>query len=227
MSDARSDILGAVKRATGDAAANPQLARDFAARCAAPKVNLVPERGQGSGAALIDHFVAEAERATATVERLTSREQVPAAVAAYLERHALPAELKVSPALKGLDWAGQTALRAEFGRAGGDDHVGVSEAFAGIAETGTLVLLSGPETPATLNFLPDTHFVVLKAARIGGSYEDAWARLRQERGPDGFMPRVVNWITGPSRSADIELILLLGVHGPRRLHILLIDGEDT
>ncbi len=226
MSGARDDILGALRRATGNAGANGELARAFAERCAAPRANLIPERGRSAGADAVARFVTEAERAAATVERVAARSRVPAAVAAYLETHGLPGPLKAAPALDGLDWAVSASLEVTFGRAGGDDHVGVSEAFAGIAETGTLMMLSGPATPATLNFLPDTHFVILDAARIEGSYEDAWARLRREHGPDGFMPRGVSWITGPSRSADIELILLLGVHGPRRLHVLLIDGEE-
>ena len=62
--------------------------------------------------------------------------------------------------------------------------------------------------------------------RIVGAYEDAWQRLRGQFG-SGVMPRVVNWITGPSRTADIEQTLLLGAHGPKRLHILLIDGNEA
>ena len=94
--------------------------------------------------------------------------------------------------------------------------------FAGVAETGTLVLLSGPESPTTLNFLPDVHIALLFTDRVVGSYEDVWARLRARDGAT-VMPRVVNWITGPSRTADIEQTLLLGAHGPRRLHIILVD----
>ena len=226
MSEARADILGALRRSTGNAGTNSELARRFAERCAAPRANIVPERGRG-GAGLVERFIAEAERATASVERLTARDGIPAAVAATLDREGLPLHVKAGPALDGLAWSDQSALEVTFGRAGGGDPVGVSEAFAGIAETGTLMLLSGRDMPATLNFLPDTHVIVVETDRIVGCYEDAWARLRRERGTDGFMPRGVNWITGPSRSADIELILLLGVHGPRRLHVLLIDGEDT
>jgi L-lactate dehydrogenase complex protein LldG len=93
------------------------------------------------------------------------------------------------------------------------------------------MLMSGPESPTTLNFLPQLHIVVLPAARIVGCYEDAFARLRAARAggsgggsPEGMMPRVVNWITGPSRTADIEQTLLLGVHGPRQLQILILGG---
>ena len=109
------------------------------------------------------------------------------------------------------------------GRAQAEDRVGLSHAFAGIAETGTLALVSGPDNPTTLNFLPETHIVVVEAQTIVGDYEAFWAKLRAAYG-EGTMPRTVNFITGPSRSADIEQTLLLGAHGPRTLHILIVDA---
>jgi L-lactate dehydrogenase complex protein LldG len=84
------------------------------------------------------------------------------------------------------------------------------------------VLLSGPDNPTTIHFLPDTHIVVVRAADIVGDYETVWRRLREKLGP-GAMPRLVNLITGPSRSADIEQTLLLGAHGPRALHIVVVE----
>ena len=98
-------------------------------------------------------------------------------------------------------------------------------AFAGIAETGTLMLASGPDNPTTLNLLPDNHIVLLQHKKIVGSYEDSWSALRKaQSGRRGkrTMPRTVCFVTGPSRSADIEQTLLLGAHGPRRLHIILL-----
>ncbi|MCG8400348.1 MAG: LUD domain-containing protein, partial [Firmicutes bacterium] len=165
--------------------------------------------------------------AGATVASGKSDDEIPGAVAALLTQYGLANRIKAAPALEYLPWPGQADLAVDFGRARGQDSVAISRAFAGIAETGTLMTLSGPETPMTLNFLPDIHILVLAKARIVGAYEDAWALLRAERQGGSFMPRAVNWITGPSRSADIELVLLLGVHGPRRLHILLVDGEET
>ncbi len=97
--------------------------------------------------------------------------------------------------------------------------------MAGIAETGTLLLASGPEAPTTLNFLPDNHVVVLKASQVVGAYEDALDRLRETHGP-GKLPRVINFITGPSRTADIDQTIQLGALGPRRLHVLLVEDTD-
>ena len=218
MSGAREDILTAIRRAAVAPDGNPE------ARLADPRPNLVPARGKGTPDELLARFIAESDAAKATIARLGTRDEIPAAAEAYLTANSQPFEIKAAPGLASLPWADQTQLSVQFGRAEGSNHVGVTEAFAGIAETGTLMVLSGPDNPASLNFLPDTHMVVLDASRIVGAYEDGWALLRREYGQTDFMPRMVNWITGPSRSADIELILLLGVHGPRRLHILLIDG---
>jgi len=99
------------------------------------------------------------------------------------------------------------------------DAVSVTASFAAVAETGTLMLVSGPESPTRNNFLPETHVVVLRAGEIVGTYEEAWDRLRAARA----MPRVVNFITGPSRTGDIAQKLELGAHGPRRLHIVLVE----
>ena len=97
----------------------------------------------------------------------------------------------------------------------------MSHAFAAVAETGTLVLISGADNPTTLNFLPDVHIVVVDASDIAPDFETVMARLRERFGA-GVMPRTVNMITGPSRSADIEQTLILGAHGPRKLHVIVV-----
>ena len=108
------------------------------------------------------------------------------------------------------------------GRAEAIDAVSLTPCFAAIAETGTLMLISGAVTPTTLNFLPDTHIVVVNANQVVATYEDGWDRLRT----GGGMPRAINFITGPSRTGDIEQRIELGAHGPRRLHIILVDDPQ-
>jgi L-lactate dehydrogenase complex protein LldG len=98
----------------------------------------------------------------------------------------------------------------------------VTPCFAAIAETGSVVLLSSAQTPTTLNFVPDDHIVVLGTAQIVWHIEDVWQRLRA-RGTS--LPRAVNIVSGPSRTADIEQVVQLGVHGPRRVHLLVVDQE--
>jgi L-lactate dehydrogenase complex protein LldG len=122
-----------------------------------------------------------------------------------------------------LRWGSAPALEVLRGPSDGHDLAAVSHAFTAVAETGTVVLTSGPDNPTTLNFLPDTHIVVVAAQDIAGDYETVWQRVREKFGVDA-LPRAINMITGPSRSADIGQILILGAHGPRRLHVLVV-GE--
>ena len=122
--------------------------------------------------------------------------------------------------LAAMPW-GETQIEMKHGAADGSDAVSVVHAFAAVAKSGTLVLTSGADNPTTLNFLPETAIVVLDAADIAGDYESVWGRLRSETG-EAPLPRTVNWVSGPSRSADIEQTLLLGAHGPRFLHVIIV-----
>jgi L-lactate dehydrogenase complex protein LldG len=228
MSDAREQILGTIRRSLKRGVLDGEARHALEQRLAAHQRNLIPAR-----ATALDHagqvalFVAMAEEAQTTVARVASAEDVPAAVADYLSQHNLPARLVMTPdpRLDGIAWD-RRLLELRRGRAEDADQVGVTACFAAIAETGTLMLVSGPESPTRNNFLPDTHVVVLRTTEVAASYEEGWTRLRQAKATaDGgvAMPRTVNFITGPSRSGDIEQRLELGAHGPRRLHIVLID----
>ena len=225
MEDARARTLAAIRTGLGRGVL-PDDARDALIRkLAAPQANVVPTRGRLDAAGRMRLFIAEAERVNATTAQLPSWEEVPDAVAACLDTGGLPLSVKVAPdrTLDGIPWAKVPRLDVARGPAVDGDRASVTSAFAGIAETGTLMLLSGPDSPTTLNFLPEQHIVLLPAERIVGTYEDAFARFRAER-IDKALPRVINWITGPSRTADIEQTLLLGAHGPRRLHIMVIGA---
>jgi L-lactate dehydrogenase complex protein LldG len=169
-------------------------------------------------------FAAQAEAVSTTVARVASAADVPAAIADFLRAGNLPATLRrgADARLAEMPWAATPIVISHGASAGGDLNA-VSHAEAGVAETGTLVLLSGPDNPTTLNFLPDNHIVVLRAADVEADLEAVWARLRARFGA-GALPRTVNLVTGPSRSADIEQKLLLGAHGPRRLHIVIVGA---
>jgi L-lactate dehydrogenase complex protein LldG len=157
------------------------------------------------------------------VEEVTRPSDVPAAISAYLRAHNLPMAIRcgTDARLTSLPWERERTLDVAIGASDGSDLVAVSHAFGAAAESGTLMLLSGPENPTTLNFLPDTHIVVVNAEEIAGDYETLWQRLRGIFRA-GEMPRTVNLITGPSRSADIGQTLILGAHGPRRLHVIVV-----
>ncbi len=226
MSAARRQILDAVRRALGRGAVPAEARARIEARLARPGSGPIPARARLDAAARVDLFVAMAEEAAATVARVATPEAVPAAVADYLAAENLPARLRLAPdpGLAALPWADRPLLELSAGVGRADDAVSLTPAFAGVAETGTLVLVSGPDSPTTLNLLPDTHIVLLEAGQIVGDYEQVWSRLRARYGA-GTMPRTVNLITGPSRSADIEQTLQMGAHGPRRLHIVLVDDQ--
>jgi len=129
------------------------------------------------------------------------------------------------PRLATMPWQREQTLEVTTGASMGDDLVAISHAFGAAAESGTVMLVSGRENPTTLNFLPDTHLVVVDAKDVAGDYETLWQRLRAQFGP-GMLARNVNLITGPSRSADIEQTLILGAHGPRRLHVMVVGERD-
>jgi len=225
MTRAREEILGAVRRAL-DLARPP--ARRPAGAPVAVRDQVVPARARVPDEDQAALFVAEAERVNATVDRVAGFADVPGAIARYLAANNLPSAVKAAPDpdLAQISWAGQAALSVVEGPAGPDDPVSVTSAFAGVAETGSLALLSGPHSPTLLNYLPDTHIVVLARSRITGTYEDVWNDARgRSGGAADEMPRAVNWITGPSRTADIEQELLLGAHGPRRLHVVVVNDE--
>ena len=218
MSSARRETMGRLK-AVLDKSHNPTVRLSTAdQRIKDLPPALIPKRGQSDVAARTEVFVAEAKFAVAEVVELSALSQVPGAMKKILA-DAGATQLKATPHkdVQGLDWAG---VEISYGRGEGTDLVGLSVAYAGVAETGTLVLRSAPNSPTTLNFLPDVHVVILHSSEIEANYEAVWTRLRSG---EGGLPRTVNWITGPSRTADIEQTILLGAHGPRKLVILLVD----
>jgi L-lactate dehydrogenase complex protein LldG len=228
MSAARDDIIGRIRGSLGRGAVPAETAASLAARVAAHRRNLVPARAAALDAsARIDLFVTMAEEVQTTVARVTSPAAVAEEVARYLTAENLPAELVMAPdpGLDAMGWETRPMLRIRRGKAEPDDMVSVTPCLAAIAETGTLMLVSGGDTPTTLNFLPDTHVVVVRADQVVAGYEDGWDLVRAHAGTDpAAWPRTVNFITGPSRTGDIEQRIQLGVHGPRRLHVVVVDG---
>ena len=163
-------------------------------------------------------FTERAQKLSSSVAEIGSLDELPDAVARYLEARQLRRAAVCWPELAALPWL-EAGIAMEARPAIGADLVGVTGAFCGIAETATLMLLSGPSTPATTSLLPETHIAVLPVARLVKGMEDAWNLLRREH---GWLPRAVNFISGPSRTADIEQTIVIGAHGPYRVHIVLV-----
>jgi L-lactate dehydrogenase complex protein LldG len=222
----KDTILAAIRRGLRRGALPEDQTAMLRGRLDAHPRQLIPARSRLPHAEQINLFVSNVEREFGSVTRVADAAEVPAAVADYLAAQNLPGQLVMAPhpELRAIDWSARPMLEIREGRAEGSDMVSVQQGFAAIAETGTLMLPSAAERPTTLNILTDTEIVVLRATRVVGAYEEAWDLLRSEI---GAMPRNVMLVTGPSRSADIEQALELGAHGPRRLHIVLIEDADT
>lgn len=167
---------------------------------------------------LLARFRERAIGLSSTVEEVDDLQAAPAAIARYLESNALPLAAACWPELASLDWS-TAGVAVESRSAHDGDRVGITGALCAIAETGTLMTVTGPATPGTTSLLPETHIAVVPVARIVRGMEEAWQLLRDELGQP---PRAVNFISGPSRTADIEQTVTLGAHGPYRVHIVLV-----
>lgn len=218
----KDTVLGAIRRGLRRGALPEDQQAMLRGRLDSHPRQLIPARSRLPHVEQINLFVRNVEKEFGTVLRVADAADVPGAVADYLAAQNLPGKLVMAPhpELRAIEWSSRPLLEIREGRAEGTDVVSVQHGFAAIAETGTLMLPSAAERPTTLNILTDTEIVVLRASRVVGAYEEAWDLLRSEI---GAMPRNVMLVTGPSRSADIEQALELGAHGPRRLHVVLID----
>ncbi len=212
---AREKILARIRKAQGRGGSKPSQAELEAVETylrAHPRGTLPRVEGD-----LVARFRARAESMQSTTEEVERMSEVPVAVARYLRAGNLPLSGCVWPQLAHLDWKG-AGLALEPRGAKDGDPLGVTGAFAAIAETGTLVLASGPGTPASVSLLPETHIAIVPAARIVAHMEEAWDLARAELRE---LPRAVNFVSGPSRTADIDQTIVLGAHGPYRVHILI------
>jgi L-lactate dehydrogenase complex protein LldG len=175
-----------------------------------------PDIGQD----LVKRFTEQALRMADTVDEVASLSDVPAAAVRYLDSIGVAKSAIAWKTLTGLTWS-DAGVQVEFRKPVNEDLVGITGAFCAIAETGTLMMLSGPDTFASASLLPETHIAVVPASRIVRSMEDAFALARAEHGE---LPRATNFISGPSRTGDIEQTIVLGAHGPYRVHVIVVLG---
>ena len=223
MSAAREQILSGIRKSLGRGPLDETGMAPIRQRLQRHSRHIIPARVNLDAGGLVELFISKAKGVSATVEAVADMAAVPQAVTRYLIQENLPARLVQAPGLADMDWSLAPTIEVCSGLAEEPDEVGLTPAVAGVAETGTLLLVSGPETPTTLNFVPPTHIVVLRRDQIVGAYEDAWDRLRANALPTGSQPRAANFITGPSRTGDIEQKIEIGVHGPLRLHIVIVE----
>ena len=192
------------------------------AHLATHRRNLIPARGQGDEAHRLGVFTAMMQAVGGSVEVVDDINDVPHAAANYLRQNNLPAQIRRGgdAVLARLPWH-RGILDVSVGRAEEPDRASITRAFAGVAETGTIIQISGSDNPTTLNFLPEVHIAVLELENLFASYEEAWTKLRGEMG-EAVMPRTVNMISGPSRTADIEQTIVRPAHGPKNMHVIIV-----
>lgn len=220
MSDAARDrILQRIRTAQGRGRSGPSLAEREAVATYLRRRPRGPLRPLEAD--LVARFRSRAESMQSTTEAVSRLADVPAAVRRYLDAHKLGARGCVWPQLAELAWS-ESGVLLQARAAVDADLVGVTGVFAAIAETGTLMVVSGPQTPASVSLLVETHVAIVPASRIVAYMEDAWELARAELGQ---LPRAVNFISGPSRTADIEQVLVLGAHGPYRVHLIIVTEE--
>ena len=214
----RAAILGRIRKAHGRIGAEPtemELAKvraHIAQRAAGP----LPAIARAADP--VAQFRRECDRVGTTHTHAASRADVPREVARYLEANTLAPRVVGWHEFAGLDWDG-AGIRFDDRLAQGDDATGLTGSFCAIAETGTLLLLSSPAHPKKTALLPENHIAVVSTARMVATMEAAFALLRAERGE---LPRATWFISGASRTADIEQTLVIGAHGPYRAHVILV-----
>ena len=221
--EARATGLARIRAALGVSQEDANRLAEVAYRLKRHPRGTIPARASNSGEACVALLTDMLKKQGADVSRVATREQAVGAIASYLGSNGLPPRLRMGAdrVLAALPWRDAWDIERCFGRAEPTDRASLSRAIAAAAETGTLLLVSGADNPTTLNFLPEAHTVLIAATDIVGSYEAAWDRLRAVYGT-GTLPRTVNLISGPSRTADIEQTIVTGAHGPRRLHVLIL-----
>lgn len=209
MSEARRDILQAIAR-------NKARHR----RTELPP-HIVPRRALLPRTQLAELFETMARKSAATVTRIGSLDALPSATRSYLSGMGMRQQAVYlnSPGLASLNWNALPECRVATDATDRDSPVGIAQAFCGIAETGSLALLSAQSVSAAAWFLPDILIVALAGSRIYPGQEDCWLQLREQ----AEFPRAVTFMTGPSRTGDIEQKIVIGAHGPRHLHIALYD----
>ena len=206
MSEARDAILGAIRAGSGETSVRPD------ALPAHPRPRLDGD--------IVERFLTRLAGSGATIHRVSQAAETGAALLGYLEAQQLPRLVVTDEVTTNTEYAWPEDLDLQQRPARDGDRISLTEAFSAVAETGSLVLRSGARRPTTLNFLPEHHIVVLQRSAIVAHFEDVWAKLRTT---GESLPRTVNIVTGPSRTADVEQTIAMGAHGPRYLHVIFLS----
>ncbi len=208
----RDAILTKIRNARSNAAAQIKPADD---------VGIHPQATPAGD--LLGQFIELARAEVATVDELGTVAEVPAAVARYMEEQGLGNQLVLGPdpQLGDLDWQSIASLKCSQESPHPDGDTVITACYAAVADSGALVVVSSPDHPVELNFLPANHIVVLRRDQVLEDFERLWTQLRQDYAGKPW-PRCINLIVGPSRTADLGFPPKMGAHGPGRVHILVV-----
>lgn len=170
------------------------------------------------GADLQAHFELKLENNIISFDHVNDDRTIVDSVMGFLQAHSLPLELCLvqHPMLGNLPWP--HGVQAEQRTVANSDLNVLTVATAAIAETGSVVMVSSETSPTEANFLPDNFICIVERATLLAHMEDLWSLLRKQ---SDRTPAVINIISGPSRTADVEQTIQLGAHGPRRMHLLI------
>jgi len=216
--DAKRAILNRIRKAQG----RPPQVTDDERRAVQDYLLRHPEGPRPDiGADVVARFKEQALRMSDTIADATDMSEVPALVAQYLDGIGVPRRAIGWETLRDLPWQ-EAGIEIDCRPPVDADLVGITGCFCAVAETGTLMLLSGPGTFASASLLPETHIAIAYSSRIVAAMEDAFALMRSERGE---LPRATNFISGPSRTGDIEQTIVLGAHGPYRVHVIVVKQD--
>ena len=218
MTSARDEILARVAEAVGREEIDPETEARLTERLHHPPVQLRPQWDDDP----VERFVSKLRAVAATVDVVNTAADVAKSIASFLRENELPSAVTLAPddRLNAYPWPDDLENTRRNARA--EDITAITAAEAGVIETGSLVLRSSLKSPTSMNFLPENHIVILRREQLVNNLEDGW-RCALETANN--VPRTVNFITGPSKTADVEQTIEYGAHGPRRLHvILLIEG---
>ena len=227
MTDTRRIILNSLKdrlgRSTNSRKSIETMQAEVDERLADPPIHPLPARGGCKGEERTSLFIRMAKEAGAEVERITSASLLPERISLLLDGWGLNQGLLAAtdPMLTALPW-GVAGVALRHGRASSMDQISIAVAYAGVAETGSLLLVATPQSPMSIHLLPDLHIVLLPASRLFGTMEEAFVHLRRET---PSLPPASMFVTGPSRTADIEQQMQLGAHGPRELRVYIDENK--
>jgi L-lactate dehydrogenase complex protein LldG len=215
---ARENILARIRKQQGRTGAAPTEAELAQVRAAIAQRPIGPLPGIAHVVDPVGQFRLECDRLATTHTEAQARADVAREVRRYLDANSLDRRVLIWHELADLDWAG-AGIAVDDRLAQGSDRTSVTSCFCAIAETGTVLLLSSPQTPKATALVPETHICLVSRARIVATMEDAFALLRREVGE---LPRSTWFVSGPSRTADIEQTIVIGAHGPYRVHVIVV-----